>query len=352
MEKSWWNKFTNKQFGIDADERRRRLTFYFISYVGAAIMLFFSLKHVGSTNYPLLTVLFGGVTLVLGNVLLSHRYPNNRVFYFVGGGLVVVLIFGLVFTGGYKNTGLYWVFPFYAVLFAMLGYRAGIAATVVSLLIVFYILSQPSLMLAEYPREHVTRFLGSLISFVCIIFIGEFFWHQSHSELATENIEKQRLANTDPLTKLPNRRFLDAVYFERAMQNTIDYFPLTTVVVDIDHFKKINDTYGHDMGDKVLVQFANLIKQEVRSSDIVARIGGEEFLILFPTTHLSLGVKLAEKIRQSIVDTPFNFDAINIDLSASFGVACALTDDKLNGAIKLADEHLYIAKQEGRNRVV
>lgn len=352
MEKSWWNKFTDKQFGIDADEKRRRLTFYFISYVGGSIMLFFSFQHIGTSNYPLLTMLFGGVVLIFSNVFLSYFYPNSRVFYFIGGALVIALILGLVFTGGYENTGLYWVFPFYTVLFAIVGYRAGITATFVSLVIIIYLLLQPELMQADYPSAHISRFIGSLISFISILFIGEFFWHQSHAELATENIEKQRQANTDPLTKLPNRRFLDAVYFERAMQNTTDYFPLTTVVVDIDHFKQVNDTYGHDVGDKVLIYFSNLMKQAVRNTDIVARTGGEEFLILYPSTHLSVGVKLAEKIRQSIVDNPFEHDGVTIDLSASFGVACALTDDSLNASIKLADQHLYLAKEGGRNKVV
>lgn len=352
MEKSWWNKFTDKQSGIAADEKRRRLTFYFISYFGGAIMLVFAFQHIGTTDVLLTTVLFGGVALVFTNVLLSYLYPNSRVFYLIGGALVIALILILVLTGGYKNTGLYWVFPFYAVLFAIIGYRVGIAATSVSLTVIVYLLSQPELLLADYPPEQISRFLGSLISFICIIIIGEYFWHQSHTELATENINKQRQANTDPLTKLPNRRFLDAVYYERAIQNPADYFPLTTVMVDIDHFKQVNDTYGHDIGDKVLIHFSDLMKNAVRKSDIVARTGGEEFLILYPVTSLSVGLHLAEKIRQSINENPFIQHEISISLRASFGVACALSQVNLNASIKLADENLYLAKQRGRNKVV
>lgn len=352
MEKSWWNKFIDKQTGIDADVKRRRLTFYFVSFVGGSVILTFAFQHLGTTNYPLVAVLLGGVFLIFTNMILSYLYPNTKVFYYIGGVLVILLIFALVFSGGYKNTGLYWVFPLYAVLFAIIGYRLGIAATFFSLIVISYLLFQSELVPVEYPPEQISRFLGALISFICVISIGEYFWGQSHTEMATENIEKQRLANTDPLTKLPNRRFLDAVYFERAIHNPADYFPLTTVVVDIDHFKKVNDTYGHDIGDKVLVHFSSLMKKAVRKSDIVARTGGEEFLILYPTTPLSVGVNLAEKIRQSIVDNPFIQDEMTIQLSASFGVASALTDINLNGSIKLADENLYRAKESGRNKVV
>lgn len=352
MEKSWWNKFTDKQSGIDANEKRRRLTFYFMSYVGSAIMLTFAIKSLGSGNIPLEVVLFSGVALVMSNVLLSHFYPDSKVFFYIGGALIIMMIFGLVITGGYNNTGLFWVFPFYAALFAIIGYRFGIAITIASLFGVIYLLYQPDLVLAVYPPEQISRFIAALVSYISIAFIGEYFWHKSHVELAKDNLEKQRQANTDPLTKLPNRRFLDAVYFERAMQNPFDYFPLTTVVVDIDHFKSINDTYGHDIGDKVLVHLCALMKSAVRHSDIVARTGGEEFLVLYPTTSLSVGIHLAEKIREKINETAFNLDGKEIQLSASLGVATALTETSLNATLKLADENLYLAKQKGRNQVV
>ena len=167
-----------------------------------------------------------------------------------------------------------------------------------------------------------------------------------------ENLERMRQANTDPLTKLPNRRFLEAVFFEKAMQDPAAYFPLSAVVVDIDHFKKINDTYGHDVGDSVLIHITTVMKEAVRSSDVVARTGGEEFLVLFPHATLSQAVKLAEKMRQHIESKPFIEGDINHPLTASFGVATALTDNNLHACLKLADDNLYKAKNSGRNKVV
>ena len=205
---------------------------------------------------------------------------------------------------------------------------------------------------ATYRAEDVSRFLIALGCFITVAFISEYFWHKSRKEMLTDNLEKLRQANSDPLTKVPNRRFLESVYFERAMKNPADYFPLSVVVVDIDYFKKINDNYGHDVGDRVLIHIATLMKNAIRATDVVSRTGGEEFLILYPKTTLSMAVKLAEKIRLEIESSPFIEGDIHHPITASFGVATALTDININDAIKLADEHLYEAKGAGRNRVM
>lgn len=170
--------------------------------------------------------------------------------------------------------------------------------------------------------------------------------------MMSDNLEKMRQAHTDPLTKIPNRRFLESVYFERAINNPVDYFPLSAVVVDVDFFKKINDTYGHDVGDKVLIHLAQIMRSAIRSTDLVSRTGGEEFLIIYPATPLSVAVKLAEKIRIEIESTPFEDGDIRHPLTSSFGVATALADVNVEAAIKLADDNLYEAKRTGRNCVV
>ena len=183
-------------------------------------------------------------------------------------------------------------------------------------------------------------------------FIGEFFWNQSRKEMYRDTLENMRQANTDPLTKLPNRRFLEAVYFARATEDPADYFPLSVVILDIDHFKVINDTYGHDVGDDVLVYITKLMKASVRATDIVARTGGEEFLIIFPSVNLSDAVKLAEKMRVHIENNPYKSAEIEHRITASLGVQTALTDAQIEEAIKQADINLYEAKRTGRNKVV
>ncbi|GAB4482310.1 MAG: hypothetical protein Kow0088_25170 [Anaerolineales bacterium] len=184
----------------------------------------------------------------------------------------------------------------------------------------------------------------------------------NHAALAMVNAhlfqEIQRLAVTDTLTGLYNRRY----FFERACQEfsrSCRYqHPLTVIMLDLDHFKSVNDTYGHPAGDLVLQSISRLLTQTVRNSDLVARFGGEEFILLLPETSLQYGELLAERLRQKIATTPIAVNDGFITISASFGVCggnptdCQLEPQRaIEVMIELADQALYQAKQGGRNRV-
>lgn len=336
----------------EAETKRRRLTLYFISYVGGTIMAFMAWLNFGGGDTLLVGSLAASAAVVYVNVALSHAFPRNDTFYYIAGLIVVFTVNALVYTGGLNNTGLYFIFPLIFIQIIVVRFKPAIVYVSVTLGVAIALLFNQEYIVAEYPPEHVSRFLIATLCFVCVAFIGENFWHQSRKEMLKENLERMRQANTDPLTKLPNRRFLDAVFFDRAMEDPVSYFPLSAVVVDIDHFKKINDTYGHDVGDDVLIHFTQLMKECVRNTDVVARTGGEEFLILFPHATLSQAVKLAEKIRENVEANPFIQGDINHPITASFGVATALTDSNINATLKQADDKLYVAKKNGRNRVV
>ncbi|MDY6975365.1 MAG: GGDEF domain-containing protein [Pseudomonadota bacterium] len=335
----------------EAEEKRRRLTLYFISYVGATIMAFMAWLNWGTDNPLLVGALASSASVIYLNVALSHIFPKSDVFYYVAGVIVLFTINALVYTGGLNSTGLYFIFPLIFIQIIVVRFKPAMVYVAVTMVLAIYMLYNQDVIVAKYSDEHVSRFLIAIFCFICVTFIGENFWHKSRKEMLRENLERMRQANTDPLTKLPNRRFLEAVFFERAIENPDAYFPLTVVVVDIDHFKKINDTYGHDIGDEVLIHFTSILKKVVRASDVIARTGGEEFLVLFPLAPLSQGVKLAEKMRKAVEKSPFIEGDINHSITASFGVATALTDDKLHANLKQADDNLYKAKNGGRNRV-
>ena len=123
-------------------------------------------------------------------------------------------------------------------------------------------------------------------------------------------------------------------------------------IIDLDHFKKINDTYGHDAGDIVLKEVANSMGKTIRDSDIIGRVGGEEFCIYLPNTSHSGAMNIAEKIRQEIEKIDFNFDYTKIHVTASIGVSSKLTHHKSIADIQRdADHAMYHAKKDGRNRV-
>lgn len=168
----------------------------------------------------------------------------------------------------------------------------------------------------------------------------------------TQTIE---MAVTDGLTGLHNRRYLDshlATLTERARARRR---PLSLMITDIDRFKSINDTYGHDAGDDVLREFASRLRQNVRGIDLACRMGGEEFVVVMPDTEGAVAGKVAERIRAQIAREPFAIgrDGRTIDVTVSVGVsALRIEGDSVEDLLKRADRALYEAKNGGRNRVV
>jgi len=160
------------------------------------------------------------------------------------------------------------------------------------------------------------------------------------------------MSQTDSLTGLYNRRYfmdLFTVEFERALRYEND---LSFIILDIDHFKSINDTHGHQAGDEVLKKTAEMVKSNLRTSDCICRYGGEEFCMLLPQTNLDRAIIIAEKLRRTVSEAFFPVNGSTITLTASFGVTHFRKEDKLfTDLIERADKALYEAKNNGRNRV-
>jgi len=156
------------------------------------------------------------------------------------------------------------------------------------------------------------------------------------------------LATTDSLTGIANRREFTAILTCEVARAKRYNTPLSLVMYDIDYFKRVNDSFGHDIGDYVLQTLTHLVKQNIRSADVVARWGGEEFMLLMPQANLQGASTAANKLRQEIAD--YQFDKVN-HLTVSFGATAYDPADDLNSLLKRADDALYQAKQNGRNRV-
>lgn len=168
--------------------------------------------------------------------------------------------------------------------------------------------------------------------------------------------ELEKLLDRDYLTGLYNRRFFMERFFEELAWSVRYKEPLSLMMLDIDFFKKINDTYGHGCGDEILKQISNSLLSVLRTEDIVARYGGEEFIILLPNTNTEGAVTVAEKLRATVQDRNFSCEgsAVRLSVTVSIGVtiydgSAELSPDRLIGQ---ADGALYGAKEGGRNRVV
>ena len=161
----------------------------------------------------------------------------------------------------------------------------------------------------------------------------------------------QEAANTDPLTRLLNRRAMEERLEQEAVRNRRSKSPFVVFMIDLDHFKSVNDTQGHNAGDSILIETSVRIKSMLRGQDSVGRWGGEEFMILLPDTDLEGGLVVGEKICRRIADSPYYFAGKEIRITASFGMAEFTENRGIDGLIRVADQALYDAKNLGRNRI-
>ena len=159
----------------------------------------------------------------------------------------------------------------------------------------------------------------------------------------------EELSRRDPLTGLTNRRWLDEVLLLEVERARRYGAPLSVVMVDLDHFKAVNDSHGHTVGDQVLRGAAEALSGAARITDVVGRYGGEEFLLVLPNTELDEAVRMAERLRLAVRAMPVSFR--DEPVTGSFGVAAWAPDDSAAGLVERADEALYEAKRGGRDRV-
>ena len=176
---------------------------------------------------------------------------------------------------------------------------------------------------------------------------------EDESVLLRESAVKSReLALKDALTGIWNRQAFDEDIEKEFVRWQRYQKPLSLIVWDIDFFKRVNDSYGHAAGDKVLKTIARLFKQETRDADFIARFGGEEFVGIFPETRLEDALSLANKIREKVQNSKFHYEHKPVPITASAGLATFLPNDTVETVFKRADAALYRAKEGGRNRCI
>ena len=231
---------------------------------------------------------------------------------------------------------------------------------ILSLLILFFVVGYVVFAYNLWLIKEVLNPLSIVVSFmllcggVFVFFVGQLALHTMSD--VKKIILLQHESITDALTGTKNRRYFDQRLCEEVAHSLRYKLSLSLLLLDVDHFKKINDTYGHTIGDEVLVNISKLVMEMVRDSDVVARYGGEEIVIIAPSTDRDEAELLAERLRAAIEKTTMaTIDATQevIQVTVSIGV-CSLgliVQDK-EALIEEADRALYLAKNQGRNRVV
>jgi diguanylate cyclase (GGDEF)-like protein len=220
-----------------------------------------------------------------------------------------------------------------------------------------YALSATTLLVAAWMQasETPSALTGSYGGFAYIgtyvlIVAGSFAFLLMHKERADE--ETSRLATTDSLTGVFNRRTFIELADQELARSRRAGTPLSLMMLDLDHFKRVNDTFGHLIGDEVLVAFTRLIRDCVRRGDLVVRYGGEEFCVLLPGTTLAAATALAERIRATCSAQALTAHAFKVSVSIGLTAYAGDSNITLGELLARADEALYLAKDEGRDRVI
>jgi diguanylate cyclase (GGDEF)-like protein len=262
-------------------------------------------------------------------------------------------MFYLVYTGGVEQTGPLWIYIVAPVSVFVHGLKRGLLDIALFIAIISTIMFIPTDILAHaaYSTEFKLRLLYSFLTVTFLSALYEYSRDKSYKH-ALELTEKyQKLAYLDPLTKLSNRRDALRILKREQARTLRTKESLAIILCDVDYFKKINDQYGHNAGDTVLVNLADIFTNTAREQDCIARWGGEEFLFILPQTTAKNANVFAEKIQEKLQSHLVNYENEKITVRVSMGIEQIKENQTIDEAINNADHQLYRAKSSGRNQI-
>lgn len=325
-----------------------------LGYSASAVAIIIGLKSWLADHHLHAWTLFIFAFLMGSNCLLFDRTQHAGLFRFFFLVLVSALFLYLIASGGESRTGHLWFYVFPPFVFYIAGPRGGAALMVMMLAAIVVIFRFPELPMvtATYESDLQIRFFFTIGFTTVFTYVLDQSRRKAYDQLAEMATLYERAARTDELTRLPNRRDMKSHLEKEYDRYRRHGSHFSVILVDIDHFKKINDTYGHDAGDYILVKFAEMLQDSCRKMDIAARWGGEEFLILLPDTSLVQALAMAERFRKRVETFTAQFKHQSIRFTTSCGV-CSISQTKdLDVLMKQADVNLYQAKMKGRNMVI
>lgn len=288
--------------------------------------------HHAAVGETVLAALVGGLALLLIGVAYGiwRRGSVNAALVYavlIGGNLVTVLAVQFL-----NELAVYWAFPLVAANLIFLQPRAGLTLNAFFAAAVLIVASRWA------PPQELSRIAAALFILTTCVYFFSYYVTRQQAEL-------RRLAAVDPLTGAGNRRALQTALEETVQSQRRYGCSASLLVLDLDHFKRINDTLGHDRGDQLLSDLVALLKRRLRNTDRVFRYGGEEFVVVTPHTPLTMASRLAEDIRRA-VDDP---ELFTYPVTTSVGIVELQPDESAEAWLKRGDEALYAAKAQGRN---
>lgn len=339
--------------GADRESHRQEIVIPILMLTGAVVMIGASLWDIfvqSGAHWGNLTILAVGLLAAMSYIItLSTRRTSLGLTL----GVMIFLHFFWLTTSGVELTGMLWCLVLLPLFFFLLGYKRGgvLVLTLFFASCIVLLLPNWLALASNYSHRVSTRFLLAYLVLCWLSFLLEYIRFQTRSKLRAVKDDLNTQARTDELTGLANRRGFKQ-YLGEAEQRGDKGESCAVIVADLDHFKQINDEYGHEVGDFVLQEIAKTLKAFVRSEDLIVRWGGEEFLILLVGTDLAGAQVLAEKIRQKVASMHFSTGEGEFAVSMSLGVDAQTVGGDLYATLGSADQAMYEAKHRGRNCVV
>jgi diguanylate cyclase (GGDEF)-like protein len=338
---------------LDNDKLKQPHVVALFALVGMSITGVMGFIALFNRNFILAASLFIASSIFFAGYYAYKKNNNVKLSSAIVLYSLYILMFYLIFTGGVENTGPLWVFIVAPVSVFIQGLKRGLIDITIFVITSMTIMLIPMDIIAHaaYSTEFKLRLLYSFLTVTFLSALYEYSREQSYKQALALSEKYQRLAHLDPLTQLSNRR--DALFILKREQARISRSkePLSIILCDVDYFKKINDQYGHNAGDTVLIELAELFTKNMREQDFIARWGGEEFLFILPQTEAKSANIFAEKIQEILQNHLVNHENEKISVKVSMGIEQFKDNQTIDEAINNADKYLYQAKNAGRNQI-
>jgi diguanylate cyclase (GGDEF)-like protein len=334
---------------------RKRITAVVAILITLTALVFFVVYHIYNQRY--LVVALDGIGLSLCLLLLFYlrKTANPYLVYLAICGFLMGMFGITTFLGRTDISYFLWSFVLPIACFSLLGAIRGVVVTMLFLLISLFLMTAPENIMLSEPYN------SSVVSRYCVIYLiitlASYYYESSQKmmfmQIQKEKNKYERDSKLDPLTEIFNRREMLARMQIEQKRQLRHGDPFTLIIGDIDNFKNVNDTFGHEQGDHVLKMLARIMKDQIRNIDCICRWGGEEFLIMLVETDLDNGQNVAERIRKNIETAEFEFKNLKIAVTITCGLSAHHgSDDTIESCIKRADQALYRGKTQGKNRIV
>ncbi|MFT4940819.1 MAG: diguanylate cyclase (GGDEF)-like protein [Paraglaciecola sp.] len=341
----------------DSETNQQIFVANLFGFVGYLITFLMAISAFLRSDYLLAMVLIVTSILFFSSHLILRFKPFKNSYKFSANfvtiSLMILMVF-LVYAGGISNTGPLWIYIVPPVALYFGGMRKGLRNLGLFSVVIGGLMFYPNdqLLIAAYSYEFKSRLMYSFLTVSWLFAFYEYARQRSYVRMQKISQKFEQQARHDPLSGLQNRRgMLEKLHYEHERTKR-NHQHMSLMMCDIDHFKKINDDFGHNSGDIIIKELADIFSAALRKQDTVARWGGEEFLFLLPETNADQAIILGEKIRNKIANSEFGIQEKSIKLTASIGVYEVMDSNSIENAISYADKNLYKAKSSGRNRCV